>query len=182
VDLVYTARWVPQLCEKEEVWLLAARRGEPAALEQFYNVYYGRVYALCFRMVARPDDAQDAAQTTFIRAFRELPRFRGDSAVKTWLYRIAVNESLGLLRKRRDTPELSEEWPTADEAPSVVDQLAVREALARTKPAHRAILVLRFWEGLNYEEIALVLGISLSAAKMRLLRAREEFRKCYEQE
>ncbi len=182
MDLAYTARWVPRFAEPEETWLAAARRGEPAALEQFYGVYYGRVYALCFRMVARADDAQDATQTTFIRAFRELPRFRGESAIKTWLYRIAVNESLGLLRKRRDTPELSDHLPAQDGCLLLVDQLAVRDALARTKPAHRAILVLRFWEGLNYEEIAVVLGISLSAAKMRLMRARDEFRRCYEQE
>jgi RNA polymerase sigma-70 factor (ECF subfamily) len=64
----------------------------------------------------------------------------------------------------------------------VVERLAVRAALARVSPAHRAILVLRFWEGLSYLEIAAVLGISLPAVKMRMQRAREEFRKRYEEQ
>jgi RNA polymerase sigma factor (sigma-70 family) len=63
----------------------------------------------------------------------------------------------------------------------VLERLAVRAALDRTRPVHRAILVLRFGEGLSYEQIAVVLNISLPAAKMRLKRARDEFRKCYEQ-
>ena len=125
-------------------------------------------------------------QAAFVRAFRELPRFRGESAVKTWLYRIAVNEALGLLRRRRSQGELpaepSEEVGEPLVGSRVVERLAVRAALEQVRPEHRVVLVLRFWEGLEYREIAAVLGISLPAARMRLLRARSEFRRCYEEQ
>jgi RNA polymerase sigma-70 factor, ECF subfamily len=168
----------------ESRWLCAARAGEPWGLEQFYNCYYEQVYALCRRLLGGcEDDARDATQTTFVRAFRELPRFRGESTARTWLYRIAVNESLTVLRKRRAAPQAVEGVEPAGAAdPDVVERVAVQAALGRVKPAHRAVLVLRYWEGLGYEEIAGVLGISLSAAKMRLKRARDEFRRYYEDE
>jgi RNA polymerase sigma-70 factor (ECF subfamily) len=167
----------------ERDWLPAARLGEPWALEQFYHAYQPQVYALCRRLLGRCEDAQDATQAAFVRAFRELDRFRGDSAVRTWLYRIAVNEALGMLRRRRDALALADEDAcAADGTPAVVERLAVRAALARVTPAHRAILVLRFWEGLSSTEIATVLGVSLPAVKMRLQRARNEFRKRYEEQ
>jgi RNA polymerase sigma-70 factor, ECF subfamily len=163
-------------------WVAAAKLGETWALERMYHSYQGHVYALCHRLLGRSEDAQDAMQTAFVRAFRELPRFRGESSLKTWLYRIAVNESVGVLRKRRDPKELEEDcMRVADGSATVVEQIAVRNALARTSASHRAILVLRFWEGLSYEEIGLVLGLSLGAVKMRLHRARESFRKHYEE-
>src|SRR5207237_10104902 len=110
------------------------------------------------------------------------PRFRGDSSPRTWLYRIATNEALGLLRRRREAPELLEETAiAADGATAVVERLAVRAALARLTPDHRAILVLRLWEELSYLEVAAVLGLSLPAVKMRLSRAREQFRRYYEE-
>jgi RNA polymerase sigma-70 factor, ECF subfamily len=167
----------------QQSWLEAARLGEPWALEQFFHAYQAPVYALCHRILGRSEDAQDATQTTFILAFRELARFRGDSPIKHWLYRIAVNEALGLRRRRREGLELVEESASVpDAAPTVVEQLAVRAALARTKPLHRVVLVLRFWEELSYAEIADLLGISLDAVKIRLHRAKEEFRKWYEDE
>ena len=119
-------------------------------------------------------------QTTFVRAFRELPRFRGESSARTWLYRIAVNESMGMLRRRREAPPPDDQLPSSlDTGLSATERLAVQAALARLKPDHRTALVLRFWEELSYEEVAEVLGLSLSAAKMRVRRAREAFRKCY---
>ena len=167
---------------EDAVWLSALRVGEPWALERFYHAYQPQVFALCWRLTGRTEDAEDAMQGTFIRAFREVRRFRGDSSLKTWVYRIAVNEALGLLRKRRDAPELRDESVSMrDGAPALVEQLAVRNALARLNPQHRAILVLRFWEGLNGPEIAAVLRISVPAVKMRLHRAREEFRKWYQE-
>jgi RNA polymerase sigma-70 factor (ECF subfamily) len=128
----------------ERGWLSAARLGEPWALEQFYHSYQSLVYALCHRLLGRSEDAQDAMQAAFVRAFRELARFRGDSAVRTWLYRIAVNEALSMRRRRRETLELAEENAGAsDGTPAAVERLAVRAALSRVSAAHRAILVLR---------------------------------------
>ena len=167
---------------EEADWVAAARLGEAWALERLYHSYQPHLYALCHRLLGRSEDAQDAMQTAFVRAFRELHRFRGDSSLKTWLYRIAVNESVGVLRRRREPQELGEDTArVADGSGVVVEQLAVRAALGRTCPTHRAILVLRFWEGLSYEEMAVVLGLSVGAVKMRLHRAREAFRKQYEE-
>lgn len=172
-----TQRWEER---EAEPWLAAARTGEAWALELFFNRYQGPVYALCFRLLGRAEDAQDATQTAFIKAFRSLPRFRGESGVKTWLYRIAVNEAMSLARGRKRTSDLNDEPGPAPE-PALVERLAVEQVLTRITPDHRAVLVLRFWEGLSYEEIAGVLQISLSAAKMRLHRARDEFRRTYEE-
>jgi RNA polymerase sigma-70 factor, ECF subfamily len=97
---VSCTRWVRRRAlVDEESWLAPARCGERWALERFYNSYRDIVYSVCFRLTGRAEDAEDATQAAFIRAFRELPRFRGDSAVKTWIYRIAVNESLTTSRR-----------------------------------------------------------------------------------
>lgn len=180
---VSCVRWTGHAARGEEAsWLAAARRGEPWALERFYEAHRTLVYSVCLRLTNRCDDAEDAMQGTFVRAFRELPRFRGESAVKTWVYRIAVNESLSLRRRRRDEPAIEEaRLPAADAGAGAPESLAVRLALERVRPEHRVVLVLRFWEGLSGPEIAAVLGISLPAAKMRLTRARREFRRCYEE-
>src|SRR5712692_9925169 len=182
VETAFSAALPPRAeAPDEQGWLTAARRGEPWALEQLYQCHQPQVFALCYRLLERVEDAEDAVQATFVRAFRALPRFRGDSTARTWLYRIATNEALGILRQRREWPSLDEgsvSFP--DRAASVVERLAVRAAMARLAPDHRAILALRLWEDLSYTEIAAVLGISLPAVKMRLSRARAEFRKYYE--
>jgi RNA polymerase sigma-70 factor (ECF subfamily) len=182
VETAFSAALPPRAeAPDEQGWLPAARRGEPWALEQLYHCYQPQVYALCYRLLERVEDAEDAVQATFVRAFRALPRFRGESTARTWLYRIATNEALGALRRRRESPPLEEETLSfPDRASSVIERLAVRAVLARLSPEHRAVLVLRLWEDLSYSEIAAVLGISLPAVKMRLNRARAEFRKQYE--
>src|SRR5437588_2969092 len=182
VETAFSAALPPRAeAPDEQAWLPAARRGEPWALERLYHCYQPQIYALCFRLLERAEDAEDAVQATFVRAFRALPRFRGESTARTWLYRIATNEALGLLRRRRDAPPLEEEEHSfPDRSAAVLVRLAVRAALARLSPDHRAILILRLWQDLSYTEIAAVLGISLPAVKMRLNRARAEFRKYYE--
>ncbi|HZP83358.1 MAG TPA: sigma-70 family RNA polymerase sigma factor [Chthonomonadaceae bacterium] len=167
----------------EQHWLPAARRGERWALEQLYHAYQAQIYSFCYRLLRCADDAEDATQTTFTSAFRALPDFRGDSSLKTWLYRIAVNEATASLRRRRRVgAPIDEEAPVPDGAGSVVERIAVREAMARMKPEQRVVLGLRYWEAMSYAEIAEVLNLSLPKVKMRLHRAREAFRKQYEAE
>ncbi len=167
----------------QPIWLHAAKLGESWALEQLYSIYQPMVYTLCFRLLGNADDAEDAMQAAFVCAFRGLSRFRGESSVKTWLYRIAVNESMSLLRKRKNAPlPLDELLEIPGGAPDCSEDIAVRAALAQVKPDHRAVLILRFWEDLSYEEIAAALGISLAAARMRLKRAKAEFRKYYQED
>lgn len=167
--------------QEEPGWLAGARTGQQEALEQFYQDYHAQVYRLCYRLLGRSDDAEDAMQAAFVRAFRALPKFRGDCAVRTWLYRIAVNEALTLQRRRRHTPtDLPDSLPTADAALRITERIVVRETLAQMRPDQRALLVLLYWEEMSYEEIAAILEISLSAVKMRLNRARNAFQKRYE--
>jgi RNA polymerase sigma-70 factor, ECF subfamily len=164
----------------EESWLASARQGDSRALEQLYEAYRRPIYALCFRLVGRREDAEDAMQAAFAQAFRSLGRFRGECALRTWIYRIAVNEATALLRGRSRTCaeiDLGDSGPDATE--EAVRSLAVMAALEGIPPEQRAVLVLRYWEDLGYEEIAAVLRISLPAVKMRLSRAKAAFRKQY---
>ena len=163
----------------EELCRLAeAQRGEPRALDWIFRTYSQAVYALCFRLLSQAADAEDATQATFVQAFGGLAQFRGQASLKTWLYRIAANESMRLLRKRRRDPRaLDAEWHVRDSAPEIVEREAVSAALGRMRPEQRLILVLLYWEDLSCEEIAAVLDVSVSAAKMRLKRARDEFQK-----
>src|SRR5258708_4068165 len=109
----------------EQHWLPAARLGERWALERLYNAYQAQIYSFCHRLLRRVEDAEDATQTTFARAFRALPEFRGESSIKTWLYRIAVNEATSLLRKRRRaTVFLDETVSVPDSARSVMERMA----------------------------------------------------------
>jgi RNA polymerase sigma-70 factor, ECF subfamily len=173
--------------EGEAEWLAAARVGDPRALERFFHAYQAQVYTLCLRLLGCAEEAEDATQATFVQAFRALARFQGRSSVKTWLYRIAMNEALMLLRRRRHAPImldadfLDAEFMAADDTLPIAERIVVQMALAQLTADHRIILVLRYWEQLEYEELSAVLNISLSAVKMRLSRARDAFRARYEE-
>ena len=168
--------------QEEADWLAPARRGEPAALRRFYDGALPAVTRLCQRMLAREADVEDAIQNTFARAFRGLPEFRGESSVKTWTLRIAYNECMDVLRRQQKAPEPLPDTLAAQSGLGTAEKVAVQQALRQVTPHHRAILALRYWEDLSYEEIAAVLGLSLPAVKMRLHRARDEFRRYYEGE
>lgn len=139
------------------------------------------MYGLCFRLLGRVDDAEDCTQAAFVQAFRGISRFRGDGALKSWLFRIAVNQATDTLRHRKRAPsELDFDPPAPDSGLSVADRLAIRGTLARLRTDHRVILVLRFWQDLSYDDIASVLDAPMSTVKMRLKRAKDEFRTAYE--
>ena len=161
-------------------YLSLARSGNPDALARLYDDYREPVWRLCRRLLRSEQDAEDVLQTTFVKAFAALPRFRADATLKTWLLRIAVNEA-NTVRRRRDTSELPPESPPCNPF-DAAEQVAVRALVDALKPEFRTVLVLRFWEELSYDEIAAVLDISLPGVKMRLHRAKEAFRKQYETE
>jgi RNA polymerase sigma-70 factor (ECF subfamily) len=167
----------------DPVYLALAKTGDENALAQFYAEYKEPVWRLCRRLLRREADAEDVLQTTFVKAFSALPQFRGDASLKTWLFRIAVNEAISLLR-RRDSSCLSTndeelgEYPAPD-VMSDTERVAVRTLVLSLKPDFRTVLVLRYWEELSYEEIASVLSLPLPSVKMRLHRAKEAFRDLY---
>jgi RNA polymerase sigma-70 factor (ECF subfamily) len=171
-----------------------AKRGEVSAFEMLVVKYQRRIERLVGRMVRDTDLVQDIAQETFIRAYRALPQFRGESAFYTWLYRIAVNTAKkALVEKKRDPlvfegamvstedgeePSRVENELTDGETPETV--LAGRQVAATVNAAIDALsedlrqaIVLREIEGLSYEEIADVMNCPIGTVRSRIFRARE---------
>ncbi len=164
--------------EAEKKYLKKAMRGNTAAFEELVRSHDGLVSSVCLSYLKDPHLAEDAAQETFIKAWRALPKFREDSSFSTWLFTIAKNVCRDLIAKKKDTEELSETLVSED---TVEDQVikndekdAVRRALACLDEDARQILVLREWRGLSYSEISEVLGIGEGTVKSRISRAREK--------
>jgi RNA polymerase sigma-70 factor (ECF subfamily) len=160
---------------------LAARAGagDLQAFEVLVRRYQLRIYRLCLRMIAERRDAEEAAQDTFLTAWRSMGRFRGESQFSTWLYRIATNRCLKHLQRRPDPAARLPERPSSHGNPEAeldADQQlrATTAAINRLTPEQRAVFLLRHVEAMNYDQIAAVMGITMSAVKSRLNRARVE--------
>lgn len=164
-----------------------ARAGDRNAFDALVRRTWSGTYALAFRLTGDAEDARDVCQEAYLRAYRGLRRFRGDARFTTWLYRITANcasTQLGRRRRHRheeldDDVELDDLSPSVDpvgrsESASLRD--AVQKALAALPPKLRAVVVLRDIYDLSHEVIAAELGISVSAAKVRLHRARHRLR------
>lgn len=155
---------------------LAGRR---EAFDLIVGRHQRNIYQLCFRFVGNHEDAADLVQDVFVRAFKGLRRFKGDSALGTWLYRISVNVCLNRVAVRRPPTEPLDAVPRADaRAEDPLDRVvraeraaAVRRAIGRLPPKQRATLVLRVYQELTHEEIARILGGSVGAAKANLFHA-----------
>ena len=163
----------------ERELLEQARAGDLDAFAEFVRAFERRIGAVCYRLLDDARDVDEAVQDTFLQAWRNLDRFRGDAAPYTWLYRIAVNEAL--MRRRRKTLPTSELQETtlaaADDAFAAADARAFLIERLRALPIeYRAAVVLRDLEGLSNEEVAEVLEISLAAAKSRIHRGRMRLR------
>jgi RNA polymerase sigma-70 factor, ECF subfamily len=161
----------------DHVLLDAARAGDVEAFEVLVRRHEGRVYRVAFRLLGGHADAQDATQETFVRAWRGLGRFRGESAVSTWLYRIVTNRCLNMIATRRSAASLDLELPSVGSDPAEITEqrerfAAIARQVASLPPEQRAALVLRDFEGLSYEEVAAALEVSVAAVKGRIHRAR----------
>lgn len=164
-----------------------ARNGDRTAFEALVRATYADTYTLAYRLTGDEEDARDVVQETYLRAFRGIARFRGDAQFTTWLYRITANAAsthLGRRAKHRHE-ELSADDSVADERPDIdPGQQAENEALRhrlraaidRLPPRLRAVVVLRDVYDLPHGAIAEELGISETAAKVRLHRARRRLR------
>ena len=158
----------------------ACRRGEARAMERLYHQYKRRVFGMAYRIVGATD-AEEVAQEVFVRVFRGLTAFRGDSALSTWIYRLTVNASLSYLARRGRRHEVSDEVLTDIPAPPLAERdpaLATRieDALGRLPPGYRAILVLHDVEGLSHEECAAILECRVGTCKSQLHKARARMR------
>ena len=158
----------------------ACRRGEVRAMEALYHQYKRRVFGLVGRIVGAAE-AEEVAQDVFVRIFRGLPKFRGDAALGTWIYRLAVNAALSQVARRSRRNEVSDEAlaqvPGPGEArrdPRLAEK--VEAAMAELPAGYRAILVLHDVEGLSHEECAAILDCRVGTCKSQLHKARAKMR------
>ena len=179
----------------DESGLLAkAREGDSAAFTELVNQYSRKIYRLAKHITQNDSEAEDVLQETFLKAYEHLGDFQGQSKFYTWIVRIAVNQSLMKLRKRKSDRTVSLDEPIDTGEDTVVREIAVwdenpeqqysreeiggilDEAIESLEPAFRTVFVLRDIEELSTEETAQALGISVPAVKSRLLRARLQLR------
>ena len=164
--------------EKELVQACLA--GNERARETLYHQYKRRVYGLATRIVGTRD-AAEVAQEAFLRIYRGLPKFRGDSALGTWIYRLSVNTALSYVARRTKRREIAGEDLTEVPAPEVIrrdPKLAhkLEWALGQLSVGYRTILVLHDVEGLSHEECATILGCRVGTSKSQLHKARARMR------
>ena len=176
----------------EQELVRAAQRGNERAFEELAHRYEKQMYRLALRMCGREEDAWEIYQEALLSAWRGLDRFRGESALSTWLYRLTSNAAIDYLRRQSRQRELEavsmddEEAvvPAADPAPSpqraaelseLREQL--QEGLLSLGENQRQVLLLRELQGLSYEEIGQILTLDLGTAKSRIARGREKLRR-----
>ena len=181
---------------QESVFVSRLQANEDAAYDELVRVYHASIFHVAYRMLGDSSDAADAVQEIFLKVFRNIQRFRGDSSLKTWIYRIAFSEILNRLRwwKRRfrsSTVSLDDQQDgkgpyihLAAPTPSPLQVLeskerenAIQLALTKLSSEHRSIVILRDIEGFSYSEIADILGVSTGTVKSRLARARMDMKK-----
>jgi len=173
--------------QKDDELILKAQKGDHASFDLLVKRYQKRIYFLAYRMVKNHDAADDIAQETFINAYFAIKSFKVGYSFYTWLYRICMNLSINFLKRQKFViPESQfeeEASPLEREATRAdpLNYLALKElenkierAIDLLPPKYKAVLVLRIYEDLSYEEIAKTLKISLGTVMSRLFRAREK--------
>ena len=184
----------------EDQFIEKLKRGDAAAFEKLVNERSGEIYGLLYRLTENAEEARDLTQETFLRAFQSIVHFRGESDLRTWIYRIAINQArnrwrwwrrrrrdatvsidapdigggrLGLVATlRSNTPKDPEQDTLANER-----ERALKKALSSLRRVYREAVILRDIEGFAYEEIAATLEISVGTVKSRLARGRQELRR-----
>ncbi|MHB8540266.1 MAG: sigma-70 family RNA polymerase sigma factor [Candidatus Acidiferrales bacterium] len=179
--------------DNEAIYVAAAKAGDVAAFEELVNRYERKIFRLAQHITQNTEDAQDVSQEAFLKAFEHLSDFQGNSRFYTWLVRIAVNQALMKLRKRRTKdvsldedietddnfmPREIEDWGPSPEQHFAQDELAgiLSRVIGELDPAFRLVFQLRDIDELSTEETAEALGLSVPAVKSRLLRARLKLR------
>ena len=174
----------------------ALQAGVESAYEELINLYQQPIYNLVYRLLPDPGDASDVVQEVFLKVFRNIGNFRAQSSLKTWVYRIALNEAHNKRRwfgrhkrheidlDREDDHSRSLQDSLSDTASSPFDlmlgaetQERIEEALQKLSPNFREAVVLRDIEELSYDEISEILNINMGTVKSRILRGREALRK-----
>ena len=175
--------------EEESAVILKVQQGDANAFEALVTAYQKQVYNLALRTVGNPEDAADLSQEAFLRAYRSIGSFRGDSKFSVWLYRLTTNICIDFLRSKGRKPTVSLTMENDDEETQELDvaddrfdpeenfqraelQRAVQRGLNALPEEFRTILVLRELEGMSYAEIGEILHLEEGTVKSRLFRAR----------
>jgi RNA polymerase sigma-70 factor (ECF subfamily) len=174
------------------------RAGDADAFDNLVTRYSGDIYALLYRLMDDPDEAGDLTQETFLAALKAIKTFRGEADLKTWLFRIAVNQSRNRFRwwkRRKRDKTVSLDAPIGDSETTLSDSISdnaanpeeevlrlereqqLSDALNGLSDTFREVIVMCDIEGLSYEEISQTLGVNLGTVKSRIARGREELRK-----
>jgi RNA polymerase sigma-70 factor (ECF subfamily) len=184
----------------EDPFIEKLKRGDSAAFEKLVNERSGEIYGLLYRLTENAEEARDLTQETFLRAFQSIKHFRGESDLRTWIYRIAINQARNRWRwwrRRRREATVSIDEPDIGggrlglvatlKSPTARDpeqhtlqnerERALQKALSSLRRVYRETVVLRDIEGFAYEEIATTLNISVGTVKSRLARGRQELRR-----
>jgi RNA polymerase sigma-70 factor (ECF subfamily) len=187
-----------ELSAEECLFIARLKANEDAAYDELVRTYSASIFHVAYRMLGDTAEASDVVQEIFLKVFRNIAGFKGEAALKTWIFRIAFSEILNRLRwwKRRhrfstlsldDSPNgngngndhyVADAGPTPEQAlQSKEQEAAIQQALGKLSSDHRSIIVLRDIEGFSYNEIADVLGVSIGTVKSRLARARSDLKK-----
>jgi RNA polymerase sigma-70 factor (ECF subfamily) len=174
--------WSNVVQNNETEWVRKAIKGDAQAFTQLVELYQRPVYNLCYRMLGNAQDAEDAAQETFLRAYQNMRRYDSNRPFSTWLLSIAAHYCIDQTRKRRYPlvsveelvePELPEPSPGVETVVSrKEEQQRVRAILETLDAVDRAAVILYYWYDFSYDEICQSLSLTLSAVKSRLHRAR----------
>jgi RNA polymerase sigma-70 factor (ECF subfamily) len=176
----------PSLSDLDETELVSAcLSGRPGAFDLIVERNRRSVYQLCYRFVGNHEDASDLTQDVFLRAYRGLSKFRGQSSLSTWLYRIGVNVCLNRVTSKAPPSEPIESWhDVATHEDPVSDQMirderaaSVRRAVASLPQKQRAALILRVYHEMSHQEIAAALGSSVGAAKANVFHALQNLKR-----
>ena len=183
-----------ELSAHESLFVLRLKANEDAAYDELVRTYNASIFYVAYRMLGDTADASDVVQEIFIKIFRNINGFKGEAALKTWVFRIAFSEILNRLRwwksrHRSSTVSLDDQpngnghfvadsRPAPDEMLELKErEIAIQRALGRLSSDHRSIIVLRDIEGFSYTEIAEILGVSIGTVKSRLARARGDLKR-----
>ncbi len=199
LEQVATAASVEPRAATETQFIERLKRGDAAAFEVLVAERSREIYGLLYRLTENSEEARDLTQETFLRAFQSMEQFRGDADLRTWIYRIAINQARNRWRWwRRRRQDLTVSLDSTDERgsrpltrtlPAARGNTPEQETLAHERErvlrvalltlgrAHREAVILRDIEGLSYEEVAATLRISVGTVKSRLARGRSELRR-----
>ncbi|MBS4026187.1 MAG: sigma-70 family RNA polymerase sigma factor [Clostridia bacterium] len=161
----------------EQVLLKKLKRKEEDAFEEVVNTYANKLFKVCYLILKDEKEAEDVVQETFIKVFKNISSFRGDSSIYTWIYRIALNISRDVIRKRQEFLSFKDEWVGEDDVEETVehsiDREILRSSLESLNHIYSECLILYYFEDLSIKEISEVLEESEGTIKSKLSRGRK---------